>query len=82
MNVNTYDATPALDEVISTKLRVLHDGSNFFPLWFELEPGNFWCGRNRADAEYNQDTFSNMRVDYQTLRSHYGDRLKDITDQY
>jgi len=55
MNVNTYDATPLLDQTISTsyrKWRVFDDGSpdHCYPLWFELGPDEFWCGRDVRDA--------------------------------
>lgn len=64
MDVNTYDATPLLDEVISgpsKPLRAFDDntGDSWY-LWFELSPGRFGLGTNRLVAE---DWYLPSRVD-------------------
>jgi hypothetical protein len=72
MNTNTYNATPALDEIISTsEVRVFDDGGDLYPLWWELRPGKFWCGRNVKDAEDTRETVNG-----------YGVSLRQLLDSY
>lgn len=53
MNVNTWDAEPLHEEVLHvSKVRVFEDGNGRpWSTWFELEPGQFWCGPDRREAE-------------------------------
>lgn len=86
MNVNTWNATPVYDELItapspSRPLRVFDDGSDVYHLWFELERGKFWCGNNRADAEGTRGLVPNSGVSEETLRRDLAG-LQDVTSQY
>jgi hypothetical protein len=86
MNVNTWDATPVYDEVItapspSRPLRVFDDGSDVYNLWFELERDKFWCGRDRADAHDTRLQVPNSGVSEETLRRDLTG-LQDVTDQH
>lgn len=56
MNVDTYNAIAILDEVVAfpskgPRLRVFSTNTGSLFAWFELSPGEFWCGETKADAE-------------------------------
>lgn len=74
MNVNTYNATPVLDQVVSfpskgRRLRVFNDGGDLYPLWFEVGPDQFFCGENYADALDTHGQVPGSGVSLHTLRS-------------
>lgn len=75
MNIDK-GGTPALDEVISTKPRVISDGLK----WFELSPGLFWCGTSWANAEEIRHHLPEARVDLRKLLDAYPN-AKDITNE-
>lgn len=74
MNVNTTNATPLLDEVISVSKftgRVFHDGTDLFPLWFEVCPDVFFCGSDLADARNTQRQVPHSGVSWSRLIETY-----------
>jgi hypothetical protein len=76
MNVNTYDAKPMLDEVLR-KNRVYDDGSQLFPRWYEVTPGQFYCGKDWEDAEDTATKTSG--ISFSKLWGALSDRLVDVT---
>ena len=74
MNTNTYNTTPALDEVISTsRVRVFSDGGDLYSLWWELSPGKFWCGLSLSDAEDTRRTITSHGCSLRALLDSYPD---------
>jgi hypothetical protein len=73
MNVNTYDATPLLDEVISVRLpdRMFRDGTDVCPLWFEFQPDRFWCGNDLREALNSYRHMPKAGLSLQTLSHEY-----------
>lgn len=76
MNVNTYNATPVLDQVVSfpskgRRFRVFNDGGDLWPLWFEVGPDQFFCGENYADAVATQQEVPKSGVSLDALRNAY-----------
>jgi hypothetical protein len=64
-------------------VRVFDDGSRapktpHWPnLWFELEPGKFWCGSDHADALECKGMLPLAEATEERLRSRFGDTLKE-----
>jgi hypothetical protein len=88
MRVNTYDATPLHEEIISVPAkpsdtpRIFDDGSSFANIWVELEPGLFWCGLNPTDASRTRSAEPDKGLTLLELEGFYPDSLRDVTRFY
>lgn len=87
MKVNTYDATPLHEETLHVpnkrRNRVFRRNTDGDFMWFELEPGRFWVGTSREDAEDTKVRVpkgATLRKIRESLRP--GEWMTDLTGEY
>lgn len=61
-------------------MRIFDDGGKDTNLWFELEPGLFWCGNDKSDAEQCREQVVNIGASEKRLRAFFRDRLTEIQE--
>lgn len=83
MNVNTFDATPMHEEILSTrKRRVFDDGTRTLRYWFELWPDKFTCGDTENQAKQLWEDFTEPRGSTLAFLKETYPHLKDVTDKF